>query len=457
MTELEDARDRLLRKLQSERPALRRADLYLESEQPLRFLSPVLTREMGDRGAPVVFAIPKLATEAYDNRLDIRGFQIGDEDADSGLSKRMWEWFEYNAGEFLSQQAHYEGLGLGRAYAIVGPNDEDPDMPLLTVESPFDCMHEIDVATRQVTFGVKEWRTADRTRWVSLYAKDYGRITWWSDKGTWKVDSVDENRFPVSSLQPIIPKPRLLGRYRPRRFDQRLGIPVFQPILSVVDAINKIASDMMVSAEFHALPRRWATGLNEDDFTDEQTGKALEVFSMIAGRLWATESEKAKFGQFQEADLQNFHNTIKLLIQVSATLLGLPADYLGFQGENPTSADAIRASEAQLVKRAERMQTTLSMPWGAIQHLRALHAGEQDRRELRMIETTWRSAATPTRAQEADAITKLVTTKDGQGRSIVPLEQARADLGYSAAQRRSMKEMDVAALRDPYLEDALAK
>ncbi len=456
MAELEDARDRLLRLLQRERPALTRADHYVESEQPLRFMSPVLTKELGDRATPVVLGIPKFATEVYDNRLDIRGFQVGDENADAGLSKRMWEWFEANDGEFLSQQAHFEGLGLGRAYAIVGPNDEEPDLPLLTVESPFDCIHEPDPATRQVIYGLKEWRDEDRTRWVSLYYPD-GRVTWYSHNGDWRVDSEDVTDFGISSLQPIIPKPRLLGRYRSKRFDLRLGVPIFQPILSVVDAVNKIASDMMVSAEFHALPRRWATGLNEDDFVDEATGKALEVYSMIAGRLWGTENDKAKFGQFPEADLENFHNTIKLLFQVSATLLGLPADYLGFQGDNPTSADAIRASESQLVKRAERIQTTLSMPWGRIQRLRALHAGERDRRELRMIETTWRSAATPTRAQEADAITKLVTTRDAQGRSIVPLEQARADLGYSAAQRRSMREMDAEALKDPYLEEALAK
>lgn len=458
-TELEKTRDRLLRKLQMERTPLRRADQYLEGEQPLKFLSPVLEQELGDRHSEIVINIPRLAAEVYDHRLDVKGFQVGDENADRGLGQRMTDWFEANEGEFQSQQAHFEGLGLGRAYAIVGPNEDDPEMPILTVESPFDCIHELDGASRQVRYGLKEWIDEDRTRWMTLYTQEDGlRVTWRRDRSEWVEDSREEYGFNLCSLQPIIPNARYLGRVSRRtKRDQRLGAPVFAHITSIVDALNKIAYDMMISAEFHALPRRWATGLTENDFIDQATGEQLDVYSMIAGRIWGSENKDAKFGQFQEADLLNFHNTIKLLIQVSSTLLGLPADYLTFTGDNPTSADAIRASESQLVKRAERMQTSLSPSWARVQRLRALHAGERDSRELRQIEVNWRSAATPTRAQEADAITKLVTTKDAQGRSIVPLEQARADLGYSPAQRSAMAEMDKAALRDPYLEDALAK
>ncbi len=449
-TEIEKVRNRLIRTLQREHPGLERADKYLEDEQPLKFLSPVLQQELGDRHAPIVIGIPRYATEVFDHRLEIRGFQVGSENTDLSLSERMTDWFEFNDGGFLAQQAHFEGLGLGRAYAIVGPNEDDPDMPILTVESPFDCIHELDPASRAVRYGLKEWTDEGKVRWVTLYTDQGTRTTWRRDRSEWVEDSSEDYGFRLCSMQPIIPNARILGRFRLNRYDQRLGRPVFQAIITIIDALNKIASDMMVSAEFHALPRRWATGLNENDFIDEATGKALDVYSMIAGRIWASNEDKAKFGQFAEADLKNFHDTIKLLVQVCATLLGLPADFLGFQGENPTSADAIRASESQLVKRAERMQGALSPTWSTVQRLRALHAGEPDVRELRQIEVGWRSAATPTKSQEADAVTKLVTTKDSQGRSIIPLEQARIDLGYTAAQRRAMNKMDSDALADPF-------
>jgi hypothetical protein len=56
----------------------------------------------------------------------------------------------------------------------------------------------------------------------------------------------------------------------------------------LADAANKIATDMMVSAEYHAMPRRWAFGLKESDFVDA-AGNQMSPWSMIAGHLWANE------------------------------------------------------------------------------------------------------------------------------------------------------------------------
>jgi hypothetical protein len=68
-----------------------------------------------------------------------------------------------------------------------------------------------------------------------------------------------------------------------------------------------------------------------------------------------------------------------------------------------------------------------------------LRDGELDPR-TRSLETVWRDPATPTYAQKADAVVKL------HAAGILPTEQAREDLGYSAAQRARMREMDDDAL-----------
>jgi hypothetical protein len=59
------------------------------------------------------------------------------------------------------------------------------------------------------------------------------------------------------------------------------------------------------------------------------------------------------------------------------------------------------------------------------------------------LETQWRNPATPTIAQEADAIVKKVQA------GIVPIEQAREDLGYTQEQRDRMLEMDARAKSNP--------
>lgn len=454
-TEMEKARDRLRARLLREQRHLDVSDAYLEGRQPLRFIAPTLERELGYRLSPIVVNLARFAVEVYDNRLDIEAFRFrGDEVADDDLG----DIYAANDGDLLSQQAHSESLGLGRSYALVGPGDTDSDPAVITAESAFEAIHEDDPANHSVLHGIKQWSDADETRWVTYYHRD-GRATWYSKKGeTWRQDEglTVTDDFGLCALVPLPHQARLLGR-TVRNVDQRLGRPVFADIIPVLDALNKIASDMMVSAEFHALPRRWATGLQEDDFVDEKTGKQLETFSMIAGRLWATSASRkdAEFGQFPEASLENFHATIKILTQVVAMQLGLPSHYLTFMGDNPPSADAIRSSEAQLVKRAERLQRAYGARWRQIMRLALLNQGARQSGDLAPIEVIWRDPSTPTISQKADAITKLVTTTDSAGRSIIPVEQAREDLGYGAGAQSRMADWDLSARQDPQLEAAM--
>jgi hypothetical protein len=442
-TEIEQTRDRLLRSLARERPALEKNDLYFEGEQPLRFIAPALEQQLGYRLSPIVINLARYITDVYDTRTDITGFRFaGAESSD----EELWSIFEHNDGPFQAQQANREALALSRSYAIVGEGVDD--IPLLTVESPFEAIHEDDPRTHEVKNGVKVWTELDKTKFVSLYHPN-GRQTWYRKSGSWVEDSSEENDFNLCRMVPLINEPRVLGRYTRGKFDQRLGRSVFHDVIPIMDALNKIASDMMVSAEFHALPRRWATGLAADDFVDESTGEPMDTFSMIAGRMWGTEAKEAKFGQFAEAELTNFHQTIKLLMQVAGTLVALPPHYTTFTGDNPTSADAIRSAESPLVKRVERKNAGFASEWERVQRLTLLTLGYPDSPEARQIETQYAEAATPTVAQKADAIVKLVTATDGKGRSIVPVQQAREDLGYTAQVQSRMADWDAENAVDP--------
>lgn len=452
MTELDEAL-RLSRALSREKKPLEKNDQYFEGEQPLRFVAPVLEREMGYRLSPIVLNLAQFAVDVYDNRLDIEGFRIGNSRTSREADSDVEDVWEENQGAFISQQVHREGLALSRGYAMVGPAETDDDAPVITIESPFDAIHETDPRTKRTRHGIKRWTDMDKVRWMT-YLHQEGSVTWRYERGDWREDERDEHNFGLCSLVPLMNDPRVLGRARPGKFDQRLGRSVFHSVLSPLDALNKMASDMMVSGEFHALPRRWGTGLNQDDFVDEKTGEALDTFSMIAGRMWGTASKDAKFGQFPEADLSNFHNTIKLLMQIVAMELGLPSHYLLFQGDNPPSADAIRSSEAQLVKRAERKQLILSSGWEMVQRLVLLELGRDEDAKPRMIETLWRDPSTPTIAQKADAIVKLVQAKDSTGRSIVPIEQAREDLGYTEIEQDRMRDWDETSRQDPQIDAA---
>ncbi len=425
---------------------LTRYDQYYEGEQPLQFVAPALRAEFGERITALVLNWPRVIADAYEARLDVEGFRFA---GDSSGDEDLWAIWQANDLDEQSQQGHLDSLALSRAYVIVGAGDAADDAPVVSVESAMQVFAQRDPRTRRVSRAVKRWDEGEAgstlERHAVLYLPDSTRHMVYQDgwKTLGKVDQHDMGRVPVV---PLVNRPRIL---RPD------GLSEFHDAMGPADAANKMATDMMVSGEFHTMPRRWASGVKEKDFLDEQ-GNPLNPWSRDAGTLWAVENKEAKFGQFNESDLAVFHSTIKFLAQVVSQLAALPPHYMAFTGENPASADAIRSSETQLVKRVERKQTYLGGAWEDVQRLvLRIRTGEWDPR-ARSLETIWRDPSTPTVAQKADAITKLASPLQN-GRAILPIEQAREDLGYSPEQRRRMAEMDRLAAQDPYLADLAAK
>ena len=441
MAAVSDALVRLDKKLAAEIPDLDRMDRYFEGEQPLKYMAKAMEDEIGDRVHQLIINILRYGAEAYENRLDIEGFRYRGE---SSSDEELWRLWQVNGLDEQSQQGHLDSIALKRTYVIVGSGDEDDSDPLVTVESPFQVFAERDPRTRKVSSAIKRWAEGegrDQVQRATLYLPDstesfaHFRGEWWS---TGPADEHELGRVPVV---PLVNNPRIL---RPD------GRSEFIDVIGIADALNKMATDMMISGEYHAMPRRWATALSADDFVDTD-GNPIGVWSRDAGRLWATESEKTKFGQFTETDLAVFHNSMKLLIQIGSQLLALPPHYTSFVGENPTSADAIRSSETQLVKRVERKQTYLGGAWEDVQRLvLRIKSGKWDPQAL-SLETVWRDPSTPTIAQKADAVTKLASTPADH--PILPVEQARIDLGYTQTQRDNMLEMDKRAKSNPDIEN----
>ncbi len=421
-------------------------DKYLEGEQPIRFMAAAMQKEFGERIVPLVLNFARLITGAYEERLDVEGFRYA---GDSSGDLNLWSVWQANNLDEQSQQGHYDSIGLSRAYVLVGAGESKDDAPVVTVESPMQVYARRDPKTRRVVEAVKKWDVFDWEgvpieQHAVLYLPGSRREYVLDGSAGWRITGdIDEYDSSIMPVVPLVNRPRLL---RPD------GLSEFHDVIGIADAANKMATDMMVSGEYYIMPRRWGTGLKEEDFVDEN-GQPLSVWSRDAGTLWTTQNPEAKFGQFNESDLTAFHATIKLLVQVINQLSGLPPHYASFAAgdSNPTSADAIRSSEAQLVKRVERKQTYLGGAWEDVMRLiLRFQTGKWDS-HAQSLETIWRDPATPTVAQKADATLKLATPIQN-GRAIVPLEQARIDLGYTPEQRKRMVDMDREAAFDPQLE-----
>lgn len=435
----EDWRKRLTQAHDKALPDLRLMDAYYEGTQPLSYLAPEIQAELNDRMRQVVIYWPQLVVDALDERLDIEGFRY----STSGATEdELWTIWQANDLDEGSQQAHVDAMALRRSYAIVGTNEADESTPIITPESALEVFAERDPRTRQEIAAIKRWEEPATGGSVpSKHAMLYlpgKRIQFDQVKGKWEPVDVDDHGLgaPTDTAPGQLMVVTLANRPRLKYMD---GTSELRAIVPLSDAACKIASDMMVSAEHHAMPRRYATGMSIDDFADEN-GQPLGALSAVAGKLWANENKDAKFGQFPEAQLTNFHDTINALARLVAAISGLPPAFVGLATDQPPSADAIRASEARLVKRAERRQRAFGEAWERVMRLALLlRNGDVDPR-ARSLETVWADAATPTYAQKADAVTKLYAA------GLLPKEQAWEDMGYSAEQIERMKAMEDDAL-----------
>lgn len=415
-------------------PGLEELNRYYEGKQELSYLNPELLEELDDQIRQVVINWPSLVVDSLEERLDVEGFRYAD---DESAADDLWAIWQANGMSQKSQQAHVDALVMRRSFLVVGSNEKHPSIPLVTVESPLQMQVDRDPRTRQVRAALKRWHEQDpltdavTDRYAALYLPNETVYYKQTSVTSWAETDRDQHKLGEVPVVPLVNRGRTM---KPN------GVSEIARVLPLSDAACKIATDMMVSAEFHAVPRRVAFGVDEDDFVD-QNGQQVSKWSRIAGRIWAMSKKRggddgADVVQFPEAQLANFHSTIELLARLTGGLSGLPPHFLGLDTNNPPSADAIRSAETRLVKRAERRQGSFSDSYEQMNRLiLRFITGEWDPRSLN-LETLWRDPSTPTFAQKADAIVKLVQAK------ILPVEQAREDLGYTAVQRQRMRRMD---------------
>lgn len=405
-------------------PAARYADLdrYYRGEQPLSFLSPEAKVALGNRFGRMASNIPRLAVTALAERLRITGF-AGD--------AALWaDWIRCDLDQ-LSGVAHREALLLGDSFVIVWADKFG--RPQVTVESAKQVAVMTDPGTRQIMAAVKRWEdTQAKTTEAVVYQPDMIRRLRANQAGATSTGFtvVDEIANPLG----VVPVVNL------RNTDTILadrGSSEIDDLMPLVDALNKSLADMLVTSEYVGRPRRWATGieLTEVPVLDADGNPVLdadgepemtEVNPIPEGhRAMISESNEAKFGQLNAADLAGYEASVRVILGQIMAVSTLPAHYVGVFTDNPASADALRAAEASLTARAEARQHTFGRAWEQVARLMLAVRDGRDPLLIDDIRVQWADAATRSVAQEADAVVKLYQA------GLLPASYALGKLGYS--------------------------
>lgn len=393
--------------------------------------------------AQFVVGWPTTTVDVLHERTDWRGWYS---DAKYGLQDVYLE----NHLDYESELAHLDSLLYGTAFAVAGSGKKSEGEPevLVTAESAKHMTGLYDRRKRRLSIAASKG-FSDSGDWLygALYEADqttyYIRSTTTSP---WKVDFVDRHNIGR------VPVVQLINRARAGRRQGKSEIT--RAVRSYTNMAIRTLVGMEVNREFFSSPQRYALGAKEDAFTDAN-GNPIPGWMAILGSLWNLERDEEwaeahpesdglpQVGQFPATSPGPYIDQIEGLSKMFAAEVGIPPGYLGFVTENPPSADAIRALEARLIKRAERRITAWNMAWVEMGQIVAQLNGKEIP-AVRDIITEWRDPATPTTAADADRAVKLV------GANIIPADSSVTHelVGLTPNQRRQLeRDQNKAAVR----------
>lgn len=412
---------RLIGELDARQHLLGRLDSYYEGRSPASFMS------ASDKIALAKFDsisanVCRAAVLATQERLRVSGF--------TGPDGVFDLWTANNLDQLHSAVGHRDALLYGGCGAFVICWASPDGRPVASLESAKRVQVVRDPVTREITGAVKRVRdTVAGTTKVWVYLPD--RIEAWAsnsvgaDASAFRLVDVLEHHL---ERVPVVP----------------IGLEddpsVIADVLSLQDALNKYLLDSLVASEYSGRPRRYATGVsairrpkldaNGDPVTDEFGETVMELVPPFGetNRFMITDRPDASIGQLPSADLSGFTEGIRAILAMVEMSTGLPPHYMGqiSTAAQPSSADALRASEAALVSRAESRQGSYGPAWETVM---ATLIGIRDGLavdDVAPVRVKWAPADTRSQAQEADAIVKLVAS------NVLPVTYALQKLGYDA-------------------------
>jgi hypothetical protein len=408
-------------------------------EADLRYSGEWLTRQFGISIPPNMRNLRTVAgwcgtvVDVLEERLDWLGWSTVDSDDSLGLQ----EVYDQNELDVDSGMAHLDSMIFGVSFVTVGTGLEGEPSPLITPHSPRTVTGTWSRRTRRLDAAVAADMKMGRTVSITLYTPDETVTV--DTTGPWKVIERDDHKL---GRVPVVMVP---NRVRGSRETGRSEIT--KPVRYYADAAARTLLGLEVNREFYNAPQRIGLNVSDDMFVDA-SGNQVSPWTSIMGRTWNIPpgeegSAPPDVKQFPPSSPAPYIDQVKGYATLLAAEAGIPGSYLGFMTDNPASADAIRAGEARLVKRAERRQLSFGRAWHEVGRLALLirDGALPDDYDTRVSER-WRDAATPTRAASADEAAKLIgagvlpadstVTYDRVGLS--PDEQAKVKADKARAQ-----------------------
>lgn len=170
-----------------------------------------------------------------------------------------------------------------------------------------------------------------------------------------------------------------------------------------------------ISAEFYSFPQKYVTGLSQDAETIDSWQATM---SAMLSFTKDEDGNSPALGQFSTGSMTPHIEQLKSIASMFAGETGLTLDDLGFNTQNPSSAEAIKAGHETLRLITVKAQKCFSVGFKNVGFIGACIRDNQDyiRDELVSAKALWRPAFEPDAAMLSsigDGVLKLNRAMDG--------------------------------------------
>lgn len=157
----------------------------------------------------------------------------------------------------------------------------------------------------------------------------------------------DKNDAPYPLLVPIIYRPDAARPFGHSR--------ISRACIGIVQGALRTLKRSEISAEFYSFPQKYVLGLSAD--ADPLDSWRATLSSMLQFTK-DEDGDKPTVGQFTQQSMSPYTEQLRTFAALFAGETGLTLDDLGFVTDNPSSAEAIKASHENLRLAARKAQRT---------------------------------------------------------------------------------------------------
>lgn len=298
--------------------------------------------------------------------------------------------YRMNNPDVLYDSAILSALISACSFIYISPDEEG--FPRLQVIDGRNATGIIDPITGLLQEGYAVLQRDDKgsPTLEAYFTADY---TQYHQKGTGVIRS-DQNPAPYPLLVPIIYRPdakRPFGHAR-----------ISRTCMYVQKFAKRTLERSDVAAEFYSIPQRYVLGLSPDA---ERMEKWKATVSSMLQFDKDEDGDRPVAGQFQQMTMAPLSEQLKIAASFFAGETGLTTDDLGFVSDNPSSAEAIKASHESLRITAKKAQRTFGTGFLNAGYLAACLRDDfaYQRRQLYLTKPKWEPIFDP----DASALTVI--------------------------------------------------